>query len=303
MALTDNLHSYYKCDDNAANTTVADAHGSNTGTSSTNTSNMSTTGKINESFDFTTDDIDIGDFTHTGGLTWSCWINPDTQSGNDDILSKYAGGTNGALLYTSDTDRIIFSYFVGSTNYQAIYTYPSALEDAGWIHVVATHDGTNGKLYVNGTLRDTVASSGTINTSTHNVLMGKRYNNTNYWDGQIDEVGIWGAALDNTEQGELYNSGSGLAYPFVDDVTILPSTLTLSTTATEPTLITTIPAGALALTLSLQTPSLQIPEDQNRGTVGTQDIATRYPVVEGLVAGTTKQTGNPNLVPTEKGAF
>jgi hypothetical protein len=36
------------------------------------------------------------------------------------------------------------------------------------------------------------------------------------------------------------------------------------------------------------------------GTKGTRYIATRYPVEKGLVAGTTKQTGNTsNLVPTK----
>jgi len=31
------------------------------------------------------------------------------------------------------------------------------------------------------------------------------------------------------------------------------------------------------------------------GTIGTKEIATDYPIEEGLIAGTTKQTGNPNL--------
>ena len=31
------------------------------------------------------------------------------------------------------------------------------------------------------------------------------------------------------------------------------------------------------------------------GTTGTKEIATDYPNEEGLTAGTTKQTGNPNL--------
>ena len=31
------------------------------------------------------------------------------------------------------------------------------------------------------------------------------------------------------------------------------------------------------------------------GGVGTRFIETDYPYVEGLIAGTTKQTGNPNL--------
>ena len=31
------------------------------------------------------------------------------------------------------------------------------------------------------------------------------------------------------------------------------------------------------------------------GTVGTRFVRTEYPVEEGLIAGTTKQTGEPNL--------
>ena len=39
------------------------------------------------------------------------------------------------------------------------------------------------------------------------------------------------------------------------------------------------------------------------GSIGTKIVATDYPNEEGLVAGTTKQTGNPNLEAQEKGAF
>lgn len=36
------------------------------------------------------------------------------------------------------------------------------------------------------------------------------------------------------------------------------------------------------------------------GGIGTKDIATRYPVTSGLVAGTTSQTGHQeNLIPEE----
>jgi hypothetical protein len=34
-------------------------------------------------------------------------------------------------------------------------------------------------------------------------------------DGLIDEVGVWDRALTDTEIGELYNGGDGLAYPLV----------------------------------------------------------------------------------------
>ena len=38
---------------------------------------------------------------------------------------------------------------------------------------------------------------------------------------------------------------------------------------------------------------------QGAQSVGQTFLATRYPVEEGLTAGTTKQTGNPNLIATE----
>ncbi len=41
-------------------------------------------------------------------------------------------------------------------------------------------------------------------------------------------------------------------------------------------------------------------EETPPGTVGTKLISKRYPVEEGLIAATTKQTGIPYLVPEEK---
>jgi len=43
---------HYKCNDNAANTTVLDATGTNNGASTTNTSNLHTDGKIDGGFKF-----------------------------------------------------------------------------------------------------------------------------------------------------------------------------------------------------------------------------------------------------------
>lgn len=41
--------------------------------------------------------------------------------------------------------------------------------------------------------------------------------------------------------------------------------------------------------------------EEPAGTVGTKLISKRYPIEEGLEAGTTKQTGIPYLVPEEDG--
>lgn len=114
------------------------------------------------------------------------------------------------------------------------------------------------------------------------------------------------------------------------DVTVNPSTLTLSTSQKSPSYFTDIMAGTLALTssaldptttifnpvvvypssmgmtFSILDPVLNYARQIGRGTIGTQDISNRYPVTEGLTAETTRQTGqyrHPNLEPTERGTW
>src|SRR6056297_1832166 len=97
---TTDLVSYYKLDDNATNTTVADAHGSNDGTASANTNTLSTTGKINNSFDFVasnTEYVDFGDSTwdsiFSSDFSISLWVKLDTVSEVQSIAGKWFDGT------------------------------------------------------------------------------------------------------------------------------------------------------------------------------------------------------------------
>ncbi len=40
------------------------------------------------------------------------------------------------------------------------------------------------------------------------------YGRNRFWNGQIDELGIWNRVLNDIEIQELYNNGYGLEYPF-----------------------------------------------------------------------------------------
>lgn len=81
----------------------------------------------------------------------------------------------------------------------------------------------------------------------------------------------------------------------IDNVTVSATALTLSTTAEEPTIITTIQGGALSLNLGLYDPTLDGLDEWSShvvvgtGTIGTRFINKRYPVTKGLIAGTTRQ--------------
>lgn len=100
----------------------------------------------------------------------------------------------------------------------------SVLSTDTWYHLVFTYDGSglsSGiKIYINGS-EDTTsdASSGTyvrmINSTELPQFFRLGTNNNTVHKGIIDEVGIWkNKELTLTEVSELYNSGSGLQYPF-----------------------------------------------------------------------------------------
>src|SRR5262249_31508245 len=49
---------------------------------------------------------------------------------------------------------------------------------------------------------------------------------THYFNGAIDEIGVWNRALTSTEITNLYNSGAGLAYPLTASTTVVtPSSI------------------------------------------------------------------------------
>lgn len=214
MAMTDNLISYYNFEEAAGD--LIDQHGTNDGTN--DGADYQATGIINYGWDFeadNTDFVDLGNsFTFTDKITVSAWINPESGATNMDIASKYDGGADDWVLYTTTTDLIIFAVFVGGVAKLATYTHGSALEAAGWFHVVGVYDGTNVHIYINGSLEDSTPASGNITTSADNVYIGTRLSAGNDFDGIIDEVGIWNRDLDSTDATTLWNGGAGLAYPF-----------------------------------------------------------------------------------------
>ncbi|MBT7580948.1 MAG: tandem-95 repeat protein [Candidatus Marinimicrobia bacterium] len=106
----------------------------------------------------------------------------------------------------------LFQLPVGNTEYRLTSSTAATLN--AWAHLVMTYDGSNIKLYVNGTLEDTQAATGNIGGSLASIqkfLVGDHnitkpgYN----FDGRIDGVAIWDIALTASDVTTLYNSGDG----------------------------------------------------------------------------------------------
>ena len=226
MALTDNIVSYWKLDGNST-----DSHGSNNGTDTSITYSAGN-GKIVQGggFNGTTSLIYSQsasfDFFGTANLTQSFWIKVSSLgiAGNFYGISMIQEGTNVTIydkgIQLLNNGSILFYGYDGAVKKATSAT--GVIVVGTWYHITGTYDGTNLKIYVDGDLKATTACSSTYNFTnprlvfSHVTTVG---GNNKFFNGAIDEVGLWSRALSAAEVTSLYNAGVGLAYPFTGNTT------------------------------------------------------------------------------------
>lgn len=232
MALTDNIVSYWKFDESSGN--AADSVGSNTLTNNGTATFVSA--KINNGTDVngTSQYFSIADASQTGldfsgDFTLSGWVMFDAYVSTTlyTFVSKLNfgdGGTSRSYALVKNltgTNKLDLAISDG-TNYNAIGVSwtPST---ATWYYVSVVHtSGASAKaqFYVNGAQQGTDQSStatGTILNSSRPFHIGMTIDgvtNSYFFNGKFDEWGAWSRALSSSEISQLYNSGTGLAYPF-----------------------------------------------------------------------------------------
>ncbi len=216
MALTDSLISYWMMDE--ASGTRIDSHGSNDLTD--NNTVGSATGKINSAADFEASssekltladnaDVSFGD----EDFTLAFWINRESEL-NVPIIGKWDWGVDTQNDYMVWMNSGEFQWIVRNTlgGTVAVNSTIGGIPTATWFFVVVWHDSANNQIgiSVNAGTPQTAANSDGVTDGTHDFEIGG--SNSTYYDGLIDEVGLWGRLLTSDERTELYNSGNGLAY-------------------------------------------------------------------------------------------
>jgi len=229
MVTTTDMVSYYKFDESSGD--AIDAHGSNDGT--VNGATQGASGKINDaySFDGVNDSVatsitasNINNPTDTQA-TISLWFYSSDIGATKRIFSSGSdtSGQRGMAFFTQ-------SGFVRGSSKTADHTYTasdiSGLSSSTWYHLVVVVDDSSGvqkmKTYLNGAEQSDVSPAGVTNgTAGKELIIANRITSPSAtWAGSIDEIGVWDRALTATEVSDLYNSGSGLAYPFTTGATV-----------------------------------------------------------------------------------
>lgn len=332
MALIDGIQAYYKFDNNGDD---------ETGNYDIVLGSNFVAGKINEAYDpsgsegydmgFGWDDIDDG----SGNFSVSFWVKRTANnSGNQVIMRNYGAvspnATQAGIQFPANNKIALQTDSTTTTD-------PTDLVLNTYTFYTWTYDGTTHKVYRDGNSTPVISDVSAFNPAAENVHL---FENTASGDrlgvADIDEIGIWNKVLSTAEITELYNSGTGLSYPFVtapvaefsgtpllgnrpltvvftDESTNTPTNWSWNfgdgNTSTDQNPTNIFGAGKFTISLTatnaggadgetkvdyisvIDTGGIEV----GTGTIGTRFIETKYPYAEGLQAGTTKQTGNPNL--------
>ena len=186
----------------AAGTTIGDATGNGHIGTAAGTA-WSSTGRFGNALSFNgiNSRVNIPDDSGlqlTNGMTIEAWVNPATLSGWRSVVMKESPTGLAYALYAHDGTRPAGYLNTGlATDFGVNGT--TTLQVNTWTHLATTYDGSAMKLYINGVLVGTRATSGTILTTTNPLRIGGNAPWGEYFSGLIDEVRIYNRALTPAE--------------------------------------------------------------------------------------------------------
>lgn len=146
----------------------------------------------------------------TTAMTFSAWIYPTDLTSYDPIFAKVSTSTitGYELANSSGGLRLILKTPSATCDYSA-----GSLSLNTWQHVVATYNGAEIRLYLNGQLVGSPSACTTGAAINNNAfLIGARATDTAKFSGRLDELRIYSRALTAEEISGLY-SGVNQFYP------------------------------------------------------------------------------------------
>lgn len=238
-AVTDGLVAYWKLDETAAGSTVADSggdghNGTPLGTpgpqpDSTGTPIQGFSDYYSLAFagaDYVevpdSDNLDVGVFTI------ALWVKfDDAPTTNQTLVAKWQQDTKQQYLLQSDTDGTLDFYTDDGTDNDPTELSSTATMSADtWYHVAVTVDGTTRTMFINGAGTQTTDTGLAVGDSDIPVSLGANQDAatdyTNFLAGKLDDVRFYNRILSNDEI-NLLAAGSELnVTPASLSVPVLP---------------------------------------------------------------------------------
>jgi len=188
-----------------------------TGNDTTNDPTPGVDGQAGTAFDFDGDEDHIEypnlGIDYSGSADWatSLWINPDSIPSSGEVSLWHPRGQNDVWLGLHNNGEIFLGTYNGTDGVTRLFSGVT-VATGEWIHVAIVSD-TNAsnqyRIYANGSPEATGDLPDPADEGANNVIGGKPLPfNSDYFDGQMDEVYIYSAALSSTEVSSLYNTAT-----------------------------------------------------------------------------------------------
>lgn len=145
--------------------------------------------------------------------SYSLWLK--ISNGDTNRMSPFSWGETGGTGIQLEIYNGGLSYYEASNGSKG-YDSSNLVNDGNWHHVVLTYASGALTGYLDGSSIWTGAGSLSLAAGNAHLLGHRIYNDTTgAYTGSIDAFGVWGSyTLTSTEVTELYNSGTGVEYPF-----------------------------------------------------------------------------------------
>ena len=201
-------------DEGGGGKTVRDAVGSNHGTAQAY--NKWTGGAFGHcmAFNGTNDYVSVADSASLDGManiTIAFWGKASTFSDN-----AYPVGKRASYEFLANGGKLKAGVNSGDWVYA---TTATSITTGVWFHATVTYDGSNVKIYYNGSLEDTQPQSGLVANNTNPLGLGFLLNPAvegYQFNGSIDDVRIYNRALSAAEVAAVYADPWAIYRPLRD---------------------------------------------------------------------------------------
>ena len=169
---------------------------------------------------------------NTFPMSISLWCKGNSQYGA--LISKYTScsSNNGWQLHTMEGKASTYSYnFLGGAYLNCDGDSNTIISDNNWYNIVSTYDLSGVKIYVNNVLVLTkpYIGNGSMSAPTNiqDLYIGTEINSigcspyNTFYQGIIDDIGIWNRALTQQEITQLYNQNQCMTNITVTDTLII----------------------------------------------------------------------------------
>lgn len=156
---------------------------------------------------------DVVRFDPTKSATLAFWIRTGQQS-RFDLFDQRTGFTNadqhnhGILFNAGNTDDLQYVYPNYNTNGNGtMLNGTAAISDFVWHHLVFVKDVENSeiRIYLDNQLLSTSSITDLGFEINGSLFLGKNYNETNTFEGNIDDIFIYERALNTSEISTIFN--------------------------------------------------------------------------------------------------